>query len=89
MVASSLLRSSSQMEVQNGVSIAFWLDSWLIDTPLYEKVISEVPLNELQKSVASYWSPSGWCLDTLHNYLPYDILSLLMSVTLRSDNQAS
>ena len=80
--ATSLIRSDYQMEVQNGSSTAFWLDSWLMDSPLYECAISEIPLDEIQNSVAAYWHPSGWRLDALQRYLPIEILSMLCDTRL-------
>lgn len=50
----SIIRTGAQIKVQNGFSIVFWLDTWLLDSPLYEKAITEIPFDDLQKSVANY-----------------------------------
>ncbi|GLT78653.1 hypothetical protein SLA2020_501810 [Shorea laevis] len=82
----SLVQAGIGFVVSNGVNTRFWLDSWLLDHPLFFSAVNVIPEPELQKSMADYWMGTHWDTSLLRHLLPTEIMNQLLLVQLESDN---
>ena len=60
-----------------------------MNEPLLNLATREIMDDEIDKSVASYWVNGKWDLEFLYTALPLDILSLLNTMVLLSNGNAS
>lgn len=78
--AKHIFQKGSRWAIGNGCTTHFWLDSWLLDVPLYQEANSEIPIEELNYTVNTYWCPNGWDFNRLKTYLRSSILNKLSEI---------
>lgn len=70
LLGAETLSKGLKMVVGNGRSTLFWFHVWLIDKPLIDVVILDVPEDLVGATVAELWSDNGWDWVTLSQSLP-------------------
>ncbi|KAL2899017.1 hypothetical protein RDABS01_024099, partial [Bienertia sinuspersici] len=71
----SILRQGVQANVRNGKTTLFFYHKWVVNQPLDEVAIKEIPNNILRATVEEMWdNNSGWKWEAFEEYLPLCIL---------------
>ncbi|KAG7576302.1 Ribonuclease H domain [Arabidopsis thaliana x Arabidopsis arenosa] len=68
----------------DGKTIRFWTDRWVLGEPLRERVIAQLPEEEIGKRVEAYWTVGiGWDTAALSQYLSVSDLQRLNAVVVK------
>ena len=81
----SIIRQGIRNAIQNGHDTLFWQDSWLLDEPLCLISRREIPISDINCTVASYWNGDDWDYDRLVGLLPSNVAQQLQAVILRNE----
>ncbi|CAL1353630.1 unnamed protein product [Linum trigynum] len=78
--ASTLLRSGCAWNIKNGTATKFWLDPWILQGPLKDMALEEIPAERLEEMVADLTNEDGmWCTERFAGLLPMDIQDKITS----------
>lgn len=85
----SILENNISWKVENGLTVRFWLDTWVTSEPLITRVIKNVDDEEIGRSVHSYWKDSAWIFEEFEDKLPQEIVLKIKAIYLREDADAT
>ncbi|CAL1353808.1 unnamed protein product [Linum trigynum] len=71
----NVLKKGYAINVKNGKHTHFWLDPWIMQVPLIDMALEEIPEEKKEQLVADLWEPdSGWRLDEFQSLLPQQVV---------------
>lgn len=73
--AYTIVKSGFQMGVENGASTKFWIDAWILDSPLHMFAEDKIPENDIQRPVNSYWIDGAWSWEELQPLIRSNIIA--------------
>ncbi|CAL1402102.1 unnamed protein product [Linum trigynum] len=79
--ASSLLKEGCAWNIKNGNTTKFWNDSWILQEPLKNLVVGEIPSSRTEEVVADMVTEEGeWRIDLFEDLLPQRIQQKIVGV---------
>jgi len=80
--SANYLRQGLRMEVGNGQQTLFWHHHWVLNKPLSQLVLSEIPTQIKDLPVSDFWDDeNGWKWDLFSELLPEETLKAIASYT--------
>lgn len=77
MKSASWVVQGTQWEVGDGTSALFWSDRWLMQEPLHQFAIIDIPSDLRLLPIRHYWQQvGGWQVEALAHFLPGSILTI-------------
>lgn len=65
-----ILGKGFHMNVDDGKATYFWLDPWLVSTPLLPYALVDIEEGDMYRLMPSYWNEDQWTWVALHQVLP-------------------
>ncbi|CAL1357331.1 unnamed protein product [Linum trigynum] len=86
--AADLLKQGCAWNIRNGRRTKFWSDPWVLQVPLKELVIGDVPENASEAVVADFVEADGsWRVELLSGRLPPEVISKITSTAVDTISQ--
>lgn len=85
--AAGILRDGWKKNPRNGRSTRFWEEALVLDEPLLNCALKDIPLEDTRKTVEEYWvKHQGWDWEKIEEFLPEKAIKNLTSYTMVEDD---
>ncbi|CAL1400519.1 unnamed protein product [Linum trigynum] len=79
--AADIVRKNCAMNVSNGRRTKFWTDCWVLQVPLINLAVAEIPMEIREWRVIDLWDPDqGWKVTEFEHLLPQATVDSIRSV---------